>query len=77
MYLLNVNGVDCAIEADAERSLLWVLREKLGLIEIVCGLGSMRCDHCKVLIDGVPTRSCALPISEIAETRRIETLALL
>jgi nicotinate dehydrogenase subunit A len=55
---LNVNGSRCEVGADADRSLLSVLRDDLNLTGTKYGCGEGRCGACTVLIDGVPTRSC-------------------
>src|SRR6516225_6348749 len=55
---LHINGVRRRIDADAERSLLSVLRDDLDLTGSKYGCGEGRCGACTVLIDGHPTRSC-------------------
>jgi aerobic-type carbon monoxide dehydrogenase small subunit (CoxS/CutS family) len=55
---LHVNGSVHPIEADAERSLLSVLRDDLELTGAHYGCGEGQCGACTVLIDGQPTRSC-------------------
>src|SRR2546426_9223583 len=55
---LQVNGVRRSIHADAERSLLSVLRDDLDLTGSKYGCGEGRCGACTVLVDGQPSRSC-------------------
>ena len=55
---LHVNGSRHAIDADADRSLLSVLREDLGLTGTKYGCGEGQCGACTVLLDGRPTRAC-------------------
>ena len=74
MYRLNVNGTDCLVETQADKPLLWVLREELRLTGAKYGCGIAQCGACTVHIDGVPTRSCVLPISTIEPTQRIVTI---
>ena len=45
--------------------LLWVLRDVLGLKGTKYGCGIAACGACTVLIDGVATRACITPISEV------------
>jgi len=61
---LRVNGIDRSIPLDRERSLLYVLREELGLTGTKYGCGEGECGACKVLVDGVAVRSCKTPIGE-------------
>ena len=55
---LHVNGLKHAVDADAERSLLSVLRDDLDLTGSKYGCGEGQCGACTVLIDGLPARSC-------------------
>jgi aerobic-type carbon monoxide dehydrogenase small subunit (CoxS/CutS family) len=75
---LHVNGSKRAIEADAERSLLSVLRDDLDLTGCKYGCGEGRCGACTVLIDGRPTRSCTTPVAAVQgkKVRTIEGLAV-
>jgi nicotinate dehydrogenase subunit A len=74
---INVNGSRRAIEADAERTLLSVLRDDLDLTGSKYGCGEGRCGACTVLIDGQPTRSCVTRVGAAAgkQVRTIEGLA--
>jgi isoquinoline 1-oxidoreductase subunit alpha len=64
---LLANGSRHEIEVDADTPLLWVLRDTLGLTgtKFGCGIGS--CGACTVHVNGVATRSCTLPISNVLE----------
>ncbi len=62
---LRVNGVDHPIALDRDRSLLFVLREELGLAGTKYGCGEGECGACKVLVDGVAIRSCITPVGEV------------
>jgi aerobic-type carbon monoxide dehydrogenase small subunit (CoxS/CutS family) len=63
---LNVNGTRHEIDADAERSLLSVLRDDLDLTGSKYGCGEGQCGACTVLIDGAPRRSCITPVRAAA-----------
>jgi len=63
---LRVNGSKRSVKADAERSLLEVLREDLGLTGSKYGCGEGQCGACTVLIDGRAVRSCITSVSEAA-----------
>jgi len=55
---LKVNGELYKVEIEPRRTLLEVLREKLGLTGTKEGCGKGDCGHCTVLIDGEPVCSC-------------------
>jgi aerobic carbon-monoxide dehydrogenase small subunit len=62
---VRVNGVERPTSLDPDRSLLYVLREELGLSGTKYGCGEGECGGCKVLVDGVAVRSCKTPIGEV------------
>ncbi len=62
---LQVNGKEHRLEVDAARSLLWVLRDVLGLTGAKYGCGEGQCGACTVLIAGQATRSCILPVGSV------------
>ena len=70
---LHVNGSPRALDADAERSLLSVLRDDLGLTGSKYGCGEGHCGACTVLIDGRPTRSCVTQVGRV-EGKRVQTI---
>ena len=63
---VHVNGIRRRVDADADRSLLSVLRDDLDLTGSKYGCGEGRCGACTVVIDGRATRSCVTPLSECA-----------
>jgi aerobic-type carbon monoxide dehydrogenase small subunit (CoxS/CutS family) len=63
---LQVNGVARPVEADADRSLLSVLRDDLGLTGCKYGCGEGRCGACTVLLDGQRVRSCVTRVGTAA-----------
>lgn len=62
-YTLQLNGQTLPVDAEADMPLLWVLRDLLGLTGTKFGCGASLCGACTVMLDGVPTRSCQLPVS--------------
>ncbi len=70
---LHVNGSRRRVEADAERSLLSVLRDDLELTGCKYGCGEGRCGACTVLLDGKPVRSCTTHVGA-AEGKPIRTI---
>ncbi|OBV10000.1 Aldehyde dehydrogenase subunit III [Erythrobacter dokdonensis DSW-74] len=62
----SVNGKQVSVEAEADTPLLWVLREDLELTGTKFGCGIAACGACSVHVDGQLTRSCSVPVSDIA-----------
>lgn len=62
---LHVNGTARTCDADADRTLLSVLRDDLILTGTKFGCGEGQCGACTVLVDGVPVRSCLTPVGTI------------
>ncbi len=75
---LTVNDEVHAIPAGWQsESLLFVLREVLGLVGAKFGCGVGQCGACTVIVDGQAQRSCLLAASDLAaaEIRTVEGLA--
>jgi aerobic-type carbon monoxide dehydrogenase small subunit (CoxS/CutS family) len=70
---LHVNGAAVHVQAEAERSLLSVLRDDLNLTGAKYGCGEGRCGACTVLIDGLPRRSCVTTVGS-ASAKKITTI---
>jgi isoquinoline 1-oxidoreductase subunit alpha len=66
MQTLRINGQVHEIDAPPEMPLLWAIRDILGLRGSKFGCGQGLCGACTVHVDGVPTRSCVLPIAKVA-----------
>ncbi len=62
----TVNGKAVNIEAEPDTPLLWALREELGLTGTKFGCGVAACGACSVHVNGEITRSCSVPISDVA-----------
>ena len=70
---LHVNGKRHPLAADANRTLLSVLRDDLGLTGAKYGCGEGHCGACTVLVDGQPARSCKTRV-EAAQGKPIRTI---
>ena len=73
MAALNVNGKSLESNVDPQTPLLWVLRDTLGMTGTKYGCGIAQCGACTVHIDGVPTRSCQVPLASVG-ARKITTI---
>jgi len=62
----KLNGKATEITTDPNQTLLSVLRNQLGLTGTKYGCGTGFCGSCTVLINKEATRSCMLPVSDIA-----------
>lgn len=72
---LNVNGVDHALDIDADTPLLWAIRDAVGLTGTKFGCGISACGACTVHVDGVPTRSCSVAVGDV--TGKVTTIEAL
>lgn len=70
---VHVNGATRDVAAEPDVPLLWVLRDGLGLVGTKFGCGGGFCGACTVHVDGVATRSCALPVGKVGG-RRVVTI---
>lgn len=63
---IELNGKTVTVEnVDAETPLLWFIRDELKLFGTKFGCGMALCGACTVHIDGVATRSCVTPLSNV------------
>jgi aerobic-type carbon monoxide dehydrogenase small subunit (CoxS/CutS family) len=62
----QVNGKSRAFESDPDTTLLFALREELGLTGTKYGCGEGQCGACTILLNGTPRRSCQLSVSDAA-----------
>jgi aerobic-type carbon monoxide dehydrogenase small subunit (CoxS/CutS family) len=65
MIAFTVNNKEQQVDVSSDTPLLWVLREKLGLIGAKFGCGEGLCGACTVHIDGKPQRSCITPVGDV------------
>ena len=77
-FTLSINGINQKVEVAEDTPLLWVLRDDLNLCGTKYGCGVAQCGACTVHLNGVPTRSCVLPISSVGDSKitTIEGLSL-
>lgn len=73
----TLNGKKTVLLTDPNQTLLWVLRNQLGLTGTKFGCGNGFCGACTVLVNREPVRSCMMPVTDIAgkELITIEGLA--
>lgn len=70
---LVVNGTQRRHLGDADEPLLWVLRDKLGLVSTKYGCGIGACGACTVHVDGEAQRACSVPVGSL-RGKRVTTL---
>ena len=70
---LFINGLRHRLVVESRWSLLYVLREKLGLTGTKVGCERGECGACTVLIDGLPRYAC-MTLAVEAEGTEIETI---
>src|SRR5688572_26391065 len=77
VYTLRINGKAHDVEADADDTLLSVLRDDLDLTGSRYGCGEGQCGSCTVLVDNRAMRSCVARVSAVAKAQivTIEGLA--
>lgn len=76
-YTLKINGQSRSVNVAADTPLLWVLRDSLGLVGTKYGCGQGHCGSCIVHSNGVPVRSCQMPVATVGgmEITTIEGLS--
>jgi isoquinoline 1-oxidoreductase alpha subunit len=65
MATITVNKRALEVTAASDTPLLWVLRDHLRLTGTKFGCGKALCGACTVHVDGVPMRSCSVPLSAV------------
>lgn len=62
----KLNGKKTEIRTDPNQTLVWAIRNVLGLTGTKWGCGNGFCGACTVLVNDEPVRSCQVPVSEVA-----------
>jgi len=70
---VEVNGEACVLSTAANRTLLQILREDLGLPGTKNGCSQGVCGTCTVLVDAVPVRAC-MTLALRCEGRKVTTV---
>jgi len=63
MITLTINGRSHSVDAEPDMPVLWVLRDLFGMNGTKFGCGLALCGACTVHLDGIPRRSCVMPVS--------------
>jgi isoquinoline 1-oxidoreductase alpha subunit len=73
MAKLTINDKVVTADVPTDTPLLWTIRDEIGLTGTKFGCGMGLCGACTVLLDGVATRSCVLPVAA-AVGKKITTI---
>jgi isoquinoline 1-oxidoreductase alpha subunit len=68
-HAINVNGITHRVDVDGDTSLLWVLRDVLGMTGTKFGCGMALCGACTVHLNGAPMRSCITRVDTIGDAK--------
>ena len=68
-----LNGKPVRVSADPESTLLWTLRDQIGLTGTKYGCGASLCGACTVHVDGRAVRSCTTLLSAV-EGKKVTTI---
>ena len=68
MFSLRINGTVHQVDVEPDTPLLWVLRDSVGLTGTKFGCGVAVCGACTVHLNGLPVRSCSIPVNAVGNT---------
>lgn len=60
---LSINGKSYTVDVQDDMPLLWAIRDIIGLTGTKFGCGVAQCGACSILINGILTKSCSMPVS--------------
>ena len=60
---LLINGKSYTVDVQDDMPLLWAIRDIIGLTGTKFGCGVAQCGACSILINGILTKSCSMPVS--------------
>ncbi|MGB0717035.1 MAG: (2Fe-2S)-binding protein [Phycisphaerae bacterium] len=69
----TLNGSPVSVETDADKPLLWVLREDLQMTGTKFGCGRALCGACTLHVDGEAVRACVFP-AKFANGKTVGTI---
>ncbi len=73
-YSLNINNSIHQVDVAEGTSLLWVLREHLGLTGTKYSCGIAQCGSCTIHVDSRPMKACILTVESFANGQQIRTI---
>ncbi len=73
-YSLNINNSIHQVDVAEGTSLLWVLREHLGLTGTKYSCGIAQCGSCTIHVDSRPMKACILTVENFANGQQIRTI---
>lgn len=71
---LNINNKTYSVDLNEDTSLLWILREHLGLIGTKYGCGIALCGSCTIHVDDKPMRACSVTLGGLNKDQKITTI---
>ncbi|NNE77301.1 MAG: (2Fe-2S)-binding protein [Pricia sp.] len=73
-FTLDINNAIHQVDVAEGTSLLWVLREHLGLTGTKYSCGIAQCGACTIHVDQKPMKACVLQIDNYANGEKITTI---
>lgn len=73
-YSLNINNAIHQVDVAEGTSLLWVLREHLGLTGTKYSCGIAQCGSCTIHVDNRPLKACVLTVENFVNGQQIRTI---